>query len=89
VIIFAPVSLTFKDFTFPAQSALLCFVWVSEQLLFTFLAQSALLCFVWVSEQLLFPCTALTDWGFYNCDGECLLRGTEWIFKDRINSILC
>jgi len=26
--------------------------------------------------------------GFYSCDGECLLRGTEWIFKYRSNSSL-
>jgi len=31
------------------------------------------------NKQRLFPCTALTDW-FYNRNGACLLRGTDWIF---------
>jgi hypothetical protein len=31
------------------------------------------------NKQRLFPYTALTDW-FYNRDGECLLRGTDWVF---------
>ena len=29
------------------------------------------------NKQRLFPCTALTD--FYNRDGMCLLRGTDWV----------
>ena len=32
------------------------------------------------NKQRLFLYTALTDW-FYNWDGECLLRGTDWVFK--------
>jgi len=32
-----------------------------------------------LTTQRLFPYTALTDW-FYNRDGVCLLRGTDWIF---------
>jgi hypothetical protein len=38
------------------------------------------------SKQRLFPYTALTDW-FYNREGVCLLRGTEWIFI--YNSTFC
>jgi hypothetical protein len=39
------------------------------------------MCFVWISEQ-----TAIISLydkliGFYNRDGECLLRGTDWVFK--------
>jgi len=32
------------------------------------------------NKQRLFPYTALIDW-FYNWDGVCLLRGTDWVFK--------
>jgi len=32
------------------------------------------------NKQPLFPYTTLTDWFFCNRDGECLLRGTGWIF---------
>ena len=32
------------------------------------------------NKQRLFPYTALTDW-FYNRDGECLLRGTDWVLN--------
>jgi len=40
------------------------------------------LCVLYGSEQkqLLFPYTTSTDW-FYNRDVECLLRGTDWVFK--------
>ena len=31
------------------------------------------------NQQRLFHYTALNDW-FYNRDGECLLRGTDWVF---------
>jgi hypothetical protein len=31
------------------------------------------------NKQRLFPYTTLTDW-FYNGDGVCLLRGTDWVF---------
>jgi len=31
------------------------------------------------NKQRLFPYTTLT--GFYNRDGVCLLRGTDWVFK--------
>jgi len=33
------------------------------------------------NKQRLFPYTALTDWFVNNRDGECLLRGTDWVFK--------
>ena len=40
------------------------------------------------NKQRLFPYTALTDW-FYNRDGVCLLRGTDWVFKcDRYSFVL-
>jgi hypothetical protein len=45
----------------------------------TFCPHSIFMCFVWISEQRLFHCTALT--GFCNRDGECLLRGTDWVFN--------
>jgi len=32
------------------------------------------------NKQRLFPYTTLTDC-FYNREGECLLRGTDWVFK--------
>ena len=32
------------------------------------------------NKQRLFPCKALTEW-FYNRDGVCLLRGTDWVLK--------
>ena len=32
------------------------------------------------NKQRLFPYAALTDW-FYNRDGVCLLRGTDWVFE--------
>jgi len=33
------------------------------------------------NKQRLFPDAALTDCFFYNRDGECSLRGTDWVFK--------
>ena len=45
------------------------------------------MCFVFNSKPLLLPYTTLTDC-FYNRDGECLLRGTDWIFKYNITLIL-
>ena len=47
----------------------------------TFCPHSLFMCFLCGSEnkQRLFPYTALTDW-FCNRDGECLLRGTDWVF---------
>jgi len=33
------------------------------------------------NKQRLFPYTALTDGFWYNRDGVCLLRGTDWVFK--------
>ena len=43
-------------------------------------AHTVYLCVLCGSEnkQRLFPYTALTDW-FYNQDGVCLLRGTDWM----------
>jgi hypothetical protein len=35
------------------------------------------------NKQRLFPYSALTDW-FYNRDTECLLCGTDWIFKSNL-----
>ena len=32
------------------------------------------------NKQRLFPYTALNDW-FYNREGECLQRGTDWVFE--------
>jgi hypothetical protein len=34
-----------------------------------------------LNKQRLFPYTVLTDWFFYDRDGVCSLRGTEWVFK--------
>jgi hypothetical protein len=41
------------------------------------------MCFVWISEQTAIISLYSIDW-FYNTDGVCLLRGTDWILK--INS---
>jgi len=42
----------------------------------TFCPHSCIMCFVWIWEQ-----TAINPiQHFYNRDGECLLRGTDWIF---------
>ena len=51
-------------------------------------AHTVYLCVLCGSEnkQRLFPYTALTDW-FYNWDGMCLLRGTDWVFI--YNSTFC
>jgi len=51
-------------------------------------AHTVYLCVLCGSEnkQQLFPYTALTDW-FYNREGVCLLRGTDWIFI--YNSTFC
>ena len=35
---------------------------------------------IYVKTEKLFVYAALTDW-FYNGDGVCLLRGTNWVFK--------
>ena len=44
-------------------------------------AHTVYLCFSYGSEkkQRLLHCAALTDWRFCNRNGECLLRGTDWI----------
>ena len=49
-------------------------------------ADTVYLCVLCGSEnkQRLFPYSTLTDW-FYNRDGECLLRGTDWMFKCNTN----
>ena len=39
------------------------------------------MCFVWISEQTAIISLYGINWlVFYNQDGECLLRGTDWIF---------
>ena len=55
----------------------------------TFCPHSVFMCFVWIWEQtavISLYNTTLTGW-FYNRDGECFLRGTEWIFI--YNSTFC
>ena len=45
---------------------------------------SVLTCFLWISEQtsIIYLCwVILLGFGFCNRDGECLLRGKNWIFK--------
>jgi len=39
------------------------------------------------NKQRLFPYTLLTDWFFYNRDGVCLLRGTDWVFMYKFRPI--
>jgi hypothetical protein len=53
----------------------------------TFCPHSVFMCFVYGSQnkQRLLLFTALTD-EFYNRDGKCLLRGTYWVFIQRITS---
>jgi hypothetical protein len=44
-------------------------------------AHTVFVCFVFENkQQQLEPLTSWTDW-FYNRDGNCLERGTEWAFK--------
>jgi hypothetical protein len=33
------------------------------------------------NKQQILPYTTLKDWFFYNRGGECLQRGTTWVFK--------
>jgi len=40
------------------------------------------------NKQRLFPYTALTDC-FYNQDGGCLLRGTDWVFMCNSGHVFC
>ena len=40
------------------------------------------MCFVWISEQTAIISLYNINWlVFYNPDGVCLLRGTDWVFK--------
>jgi len=49
----------------------------------TFCPHNGFMCFVWIWEQ-----TAIISLtGFYNRDGVCLLRGTDWLFT--CNSTFC
>jgi len=39
------------------------------------------MCFVWISEQTaIISLYSINLMGFYNRDGVCLLRGTDWVF---------
>jgi hypothetical protein len=48
------------------------------------------MCFAWISEQTAIISLYRNKWLFhYNRSRECLLRGTDWVFKsDRYNSVI-
>jgi hypothetical protein len=44
------------------------------------------MCFVWIWEQIAIISLYSINWlVFLNRDGECLLRGTEWVFMIQVN----
>ena len=48
------------------------------------------MCFVRISEQTAIISLHSINWlGFYNWDGVCLLRGTDWVFINRIIQVVC
>ena len=56
----------------------------------TFCPHSVFVCFVWIWEQTaIIPLYSINWLVFYNWDGECLLRGTDWIFIYNSVYVLC
>jgi len=54
----------------------------------TLCPHSVFMCFMWIWEQTaIISLYSINLTGFYNRDGVCLLRGTDWVFK--CNSTLC
>ena len=52
----------------------------------TFCPHSVFMCFVWISEQTAIISLYSIDWlvGFYNWEGICLLRSTDWVYIIRV-----
>jgi len=44
-------------------------------------AHNAFICFAWISEQTAMISLYSINWLVFITDAECLLRGTDWIFK--------
>jgi hypothetical protein len=53
----------------------------------TFCPQSVFMCFVWISEKTAIISLCSINWLVFITETECLLRGTDWIFK--YNSTFC
>ena len=47
----------------------------------TFYPHSVFMCFVWISEQTAIISLYSINWLVFITETECLLRGTDWIFK--------
>jgi len=55
----------------------------------TFCPHSVFMCFVWIWEQTaIISLYSINLFGFYNRGRECLLRGTEWVFKSDRNGFV-
>ena len=51
---------------------------------------SAFMCFLFSLEQITIISLYSINWlVFYNRDGECLLRGTTWIFNSGQSYVIC